>query len=78
MDVQYIEKLNELHKDLLFSPDRMKNEKVEKLEANRTTEKRVNYLVSESNFHTIKFFTEKLLAIEKKKTKILMNEPVYL
>ena len=72
MDVQYIEKLNELHKDLLFSPDRMKNEKAEKLEANRTTEKRVNYLVSESNFHTIKFFTEKLLAIEmKKKLKYL-------
>ena len=31
-----------------------------------TTERRVNYLVSESNFHTTKFFTEKLLAIKIK------------
>ena len=44
-----------------------------------TTERRNNYLVSEPNFHTIKFFTENLLAIEmKKKTEILMNKPVYL
>ena len=33
-----------------------------------TTYKRKNYLVSEPNFHTTKFFTEKLLAIEMKKT----------
>ena len=32
-----------------------------------TTERRVNYLVSESNFHTTKFFIEKLLAIRMKK-----------
>ena len=32
-----------------------------------TTERRRNYLVSEPNFHTKKFFTEKLLAIEMKK-----------
>ena len=37
-----------------------------------TTERRRNYLVSEPNFHTTKFFTEKLLAIEmKKKLKYL-------
>ena len=29
-----------------------------------TTERRRNYLVSEPNYHTTKFFTEKLLAIE--------------
>ena len=29
-----------------------------------TTGRRRNYLVSEPNFHTTKFFTEKLLAIE--------------
>ena len=29
-----------------------------------TTEKRGNYLVSESNYHTTKFFTENLLAAE--------------
>ena len=35
-----------------------------------TTKRRRNYLVSEPNDHTTKFFTEKLLAIEmKKKTK---------
>ena len=33
-------------------------------------ERRRNYLVSEPNFHTIKFFAEKLLAIEMKKTEI--------
>ena len=36
-----------------------------------TTERRRNYLVSEPNFHTAKFFTEKLLAIETRKTLIL-------
>ena len=34
------------------------------------TEKRRNYLVSEPNFHTVKFFTENLLAIEMIKTQI--------
>ena len=34
-----------------------------------TTERRVNYLVSESNFHTTKFFIETLLAIKIKKKK---------
>ena len=33
-----------------------------------TTERRRNYLVSESKMHTTKFFTEHLLAIEMKKT----------
>ena len=32
-----------------------------------TTERRRNYLVSESNYLTTKFFTEYLLAIETKK-----------
>ena len=43
-----------------------------------TTEKRKNYMVSEPNYHTTKFFTENLLAIEMKKTQILMYEPVCL
>ena len=42
------------------------------------TERRRNYLVSEPNYQTTKFFTECLLAIEMKKTHILMNKPVYL
>ena len=43
-----------------------------------TTEKRRNYLILEQNYHTTKSFTKNLLAIEMRKTKILMNEPVYL
>ena len=43
-----------------------------------TTERRKNYLVSEPNYHTTKFFTENVLAIEMKKTQILMNQPVCL
>ena len=42
-----------------------------------TTERRRNYLVSEPNHRTTKFFTEHLLAIEMKKSEILMNKPVY-
>ena len=43
-----------------------------------TTERRRNYLVSEPNYHTTKFFTENLLEIEMKKAQILMNKPVNL
>ena len=42
------------------------------------TERRRNYLVPEPNYHTTKFFMENLLALEMKKTEILMNKPVYL
>ena len=39
------------------------------------TERKTNYLVSERNYHTTKFFTENLLAIEMKKKKNLnINE----
>ena len=41
-------------------------------------ERRRNYLVSKPNYHATKFFTEKLLTIEMRKTQILMNKPVYL
>ena len=40
---------------------------LEKLWKLVTTERRKNYLVSEPNDDTTKFFTENLLAIEKKK-----------
>ena len=36
-----------------------------------TTEIRRNYLLSEPNYHTTKFFIERLLAIEMKKQKCL-------
>ena len=42
-----------------------------------TTDKRRNKLVSEPSYHTTKRFSEKLLAIEMKKTKVKMNKPVY-
>ena len=43
-----------------------------------TTERRRNYIVSQPNSHTTKFFTENLSAIEMRKTQILMNKSVYL
>ena len=42
-----------------------------------TTDKKTR-LVSEPNYHTTKYFSEKLLAIKMKKTKIKMNKLVYL
>ena len=42
------------------------------------TERKRNYLVSKQYCHTIKIFSENLLAIEMKKTEILMNRPVCL
>ena len=163
VDVQYPEKLQELHKDLPILPERIKLEKVKKLVANLqdktqyavhviklkqtlshgfifkkvprvikfnkkawlkryidintklrqksknnfekdlfklmsnavfekamenlrkhrdnkliTIERSKNYLVSEPNSHTTKFFTENLLAIEMTQTQTLMNKPVYL
>ena len=43
-----------------------------------TNNDRRNKLVSEPNYHTATHFSEKLLAIEMKKTNILMNKPIYL
>ena len=43
-----------------------------------TTDKRRNQLVSEPNYHTTKWLSENLLAIEMKKTKLKMNKPIYL
>ena len=41
------------------------------------TEKRGNELVSEPNYHAIKSFSENLVVIEMRKTKIKMNKPLY-
>ena len=43
-----------------------------------TTERRRNYVVWELNYHATKFFIEHLLAIEMKKTQIIMSYPDYL
>ena len=42
------------------------------------TDKRRNQSMSERNYHTIKHFSENLIAIEMKKAKVKMNKPVYL
>ena len=42
------------------------------------TERRKNYLVSEPNYYSTKFFSESLMLIEMKKTQIITNKPVYL
>ena len=41
------------------------------------TERRKEYFVSEPNYHTTKFFTENVLAIQMRKTQLLTNNPVY-
>ena len=41
-----------------------------------TTDKRRNRLVSEPNYHTTKWFSENLSAIEMKKTKVKMNKAI--
>ena len=43
-----------------------------------TTDKRRNQLASEPNYHTTKHFSDNLMAIEMKKTKVKMNKPIYL
>ena len=43
-----------------------------------TTDKKRNQLVSELNYHTTKYFSKYLLAIEMIKTKAKMNKPLYL
>ena len=43
-----------------------------------TTNKRRNHLASEPNYHTTKYFSKHLMAIEMKRTKVKMNKPVYL
>ena len=37
-----------------------------------------NQFVSEPNYHTVKWFSENLMATEMKKTRVKMNKPVYL
>ena len=43
-----------------------------------TTEEQRSKLVSEPNYHTAKHFSENLLAIEMKKTKVILNNPYIL
>ena len=43
-----------------------------------TTDKSRYQLASESNYHTAKYFSENLMAIEIKNTKVKVNKPIYL
>ena len=43
-----------------------------------TTNKERKKIVSEPNYHTTKWFSENLIAIEMNKTKLKMNKPIYL
>ena len=43
-----------------------------------TKNKRRNQLASESNYHTTKYFSKNLMAIEMKKTNVKMNTSIYL
>ena len=70
---------NEIEKDFLklmnnlFFGKTMENlRKNRDIKLVKTDEKR-NKLVSEPNYHTTKSFSENLLAIEMKKTKVKMN-----
>ena len=42
-----------------------------------TTDKRRKQLASEPTYHTTKYFSENLIAIETKKTKVKMNKPIH-
>ena len=43
-----------------------------------TAEKKRNQLALEPNYHKTKYFSENLMLIEIKKTKVKMNKPIYI
>ena len=55
--------------------ENVRNHRIIKLVNN---DKKRNKLVSESNYHTKKWFSENLLTIEMKKTSVKMNKSIYL
>ena len=50
---------------------------LEKLWKNVRRHRNIKLATTERTRNTTKFFTENLLAIEMRKTQILMNKPVY-
>ena len=74
---------NEFEKDLLKLMNNAVSGKVmENVRKHRdiksvTADEKRSKLVSEPNYHTTKHFSENLLAIEMKKTKVKMNNPIY-
>ena len=63
---------------MLFFGTTMKNVRKHRDIKLVTTDKKRNQLASEPNYHTTKYFSENLMAIEMKKTKVKMNKPIYL
>ena len=69
VDVEYLEKLHELHNDLLFLPERMKIEKVDQLVANlsdkteyvkhiRNLKRALNHRLYLKNLHRVITFNQ--------------------
>ena len=56
----------------------MKNIRKHRNTKSVTADKRKNQLVSKTNCHTTKWFSENLLDIELNKIKVKMNKAVYL
>ena len=56
----------------------MENVRKQRLIKLATTDKKINNLVSEPNYHAAKRLSKNLLAIVMRKTKIKMNKPTYL
>ena len=54
-----------------------KHKDIKLITTNRRRRRRRSYLVSKTNYHTMKCFSEKLLAIEIKKVKEKMNKPIH-
>ena len=63
---------------MLFSGGKMENARKQRDIKLVTTEKRRNQLASKPNYHTPKYFSVNLMAIEMKKAKVKMNKPIYL
>ena len=63
---------------MLFFEKIMKNVRKHRDIGLVTTDKRRNQLASEPYYHTTKYFSENVIAIELKKTKLKMNKPIYL
>ena len=76
---------NDLEKDFLklinnvvFEKKTMENVRKRRYIKLVKTDKKRNPLGSEPNYHTTRYFSEDLLAIEMRKTEVKMNKPVHL
>ena len=76
---------NDLEKDFLklinnvvFGKKTMENVRKRRYIKLVKTDKKRNPLGSEPNYHTTRYFSEDLLAIEMRKTEVKMNKPVHL